>query len=204
MIQVSYLSKSPEPMTAEALLSLLNECRTNNRKNGVTGMLLYANGTFLQAIEGEEKVIDALLERIYADPRHAEIQMLHRTEIDRPQYADWSMGFDQVSNEALDEVEGLRDFGEENFNFDYLVGHGSVMDSLLDHYRQPNWDLVIGEIDAQKSVIQDLEKALSKARDRVALARLALESITEASRKGQPGEPLVELCESALDSLRPK
>ncbi|MDJ0778735.1 MAG: BLUF domain-containing protein [Gammaproteobacteria bacterium] len=202
MIQVSYVSSSPEPMTAEALLALLEECRTNNRKRGITGMLLYGNGTFLQAIEGDEPVIDDLLTRICADPRHGEIQMLQRREIDRPEYAEWSMGFDEVSNQEFGDVDGLRDFGSEDFNFDYLVGHDSVVDSLLDHYRQPNWDLVIGEIDAQKQVIQRLEQTVSQARDRIALARLALESITEASRKGQPSESLVQLCESALDSLR--
>lgn len=204
MIQVSYVSRTAQPMSAEELLVLLHQCRTNNEELGVTGMLLYGNGTFLQAIEGEEKIIDALVDRICDDPRHAAVQMLHRKEIVERQYAEWSMGFDEVSDEELEGVEGLRDFGAENFNFEYLVGHAPVLDTLLEHYREPHWDEVIGELDAKDRVIRHLEHSLSRVRDRAALARLALESITEASRKGQPHESIIRLCESALNSLRPK
>ena len=51
-------------MAPSQLLDLLLECRENNRSSGVTGMLLYGNGTFLQVIEGEEPVIDDLVEKI--------------------------------------------------------------------------------------------------------------------------------------------
>lgn len=204
MIQVSYVSCTSQPMSAEELLSLLHECRTNNEKLGVTGMLLYGNGTFLQVIEGEDKVIDALVDRICEDQRHAAVEMLKRKEIAERQYAEWSMGFDEVSDEELEGIEGLLDFGAENFNFEYLVGHAPVLDSLLEHYREPHWDEVIGELDAKDRVIRHLEHSLSRVRDRAALARLALEGITEASRKGQPNESLVRLCESALNSLRPE
>lgn len=130
--------------------------------------------------------------------------MLRRKEIAQREYAEWSMGFDEVSDEELGGVEGLRDFGAENFNFDYLTGRAPVLDTLLEHYREPHWDEVIGELDAKDRVIRHLEHSLSRVRDRAALARLALESITEASRKGQPHDSIIRLCESALNSLRPK
>jgi len=204
MIQVSYVSRTEEPMSSEGLLALLSQCRTNNEKLGVTGMLLYGNGTFLQVVEGEDAVIDELVASIAKDPRHAEVEIIERKTIDKRQYAEWSMGFDEVSEENLGGVKGLRDFGAENFNFEYLVGHGPVVDSLLEHYREPHWEQVIGELDAKDRVIRHLEQSLARMRDRVALSRLALESITEASRKGKPNESLIRLCESALDSLRPK
>lgn len=204
MIQVSYVSRTTEPMSASSLLALLQECRSNNERLGVTGMLLYGNGTFLQALEGEDEVVDALVERICSDDRHAEIQMLRRQEIAERQYSEWSMGFDEVSDEELEGIEGLRDFGAADFNFEYLAGHGPAVDMLLEHYRDPYWDQVIGELDAKDRVIRHLEQALARVRDRAALARLALESITEASREGQPSESLIRLCDAALDSLRPK
>ena len=204
MIQVSYVSRSAEPMSSADLLALLHQCRTNNRKQNVTGLLLYGNGTFLQTIEGEEDVIDELIGYIRDDDRHAEIQMLHRIEIPERQYSEWSMGFDEVSDESLQEVEGLRDFGAVDFNFKNLTGNAEVVDSLLQHYREPHWDQVIGELDAKDRVIRHLERSLATMRDRAALARLALESITEASQQGQPNESLIQLCESALASLRRK
>ncbi|MEM7363377.1 MAG: BLUF domain-containing protein, partial [Pseudomonadota bacterium] len=36
---------------------------------GVTGMLLYHEGSFLQALEGDRAVVEALYERIEEDPR---------------------------------------------------------------------------------------------------------------------------------------
>jgi len=107
MIQVSYISSVTEPMSTQDLLTLLQECRENNAGNGVTGMLLYGNATFLQVLEGEEKVIDDLVEKIRKDQRHTNLQILHRRPIQRRQYSDWSMGFKRVSDKELQRVEGL-------------------------------------------------------------------------------------------------
>ena len=204
MIQVSYISSTSRPMSHEALLSLLNECRRNNERLGVTGLLMYANNTFLQVVEGEDDVVDNLVERICGDERHDEIQMLRRTEIDERRYGQWSMGYNEVSEQDLEEIEGLRNFSAEDFDFSLLVDNESVVDTLLERYRQSQWDMVIGEIDAQHRVLRELERALYRSRDLNAMARLALESITEASREGQPDESLLLLCESVIDSLRAK
>lgn len=202
MIQVSYVSRSREPMSAADLLALLHECRTKNKRRKVTGMLLYGNGTFLQTIEGEEAEIDKLLDSIRGDERHAEIQMLNRREIEAREYSEWSMGFDEISDEVLKDVEGLRDFGAVDFTFEELSGNAAVVDSLLQHYREPHWDQVIGELDAKDRVIRHLERSLSTMRDRNALALLALESLTEASRQGTPRESLIDLCDATVKSLR--
>lgn len=204
MIQVSYVSRVSEPLSAEQLLELLLQCRNNNRALGITGMLLYGNGTFLQAIEGDQSVIDPLVEKISTDPRHAQVQILHRKTIPARQYADWSMGFERVTDDGLGDVEGLAEFGAGDFNFDYLVGNEPVVESLMDYYREPHWDQLMGEIDAKDKVIKHLNKAIAQLRERAQIARLALEGVTEASRKGQSSEAVLQLCESALDSLRPR
>jgi uncharacterized membrane protein (DUF373 family) len=128
MIQISYISAATEPMSTQALLGLLQECRENNAGRGVTGMLLYGNGTFLQVLEGEERVIDGLID--------TDLQILHRTTIERRQYSDWSMGFKRVSDKELRHVEGLRDFREKDFNPDYLAQNERVVQSLMDHFRK--------------------------------------------------------------------
>lgn len=135
MIQISYISSATEPWSTQELLRLLQQCRENNAGNGVTGMLLYGNATFLQVLEGEEKVINDLVDKIRTDPRHTNVQILHRRTIQRRQYSDWSMGFKRVSDKELQHVEGLRDFGEKDFNPEYLIQHGSVIQSLMDHFR---------------------------------------------------------------------
>lgn len=202
MLQVSYVSQTSEPMSPSALLDLLLECRSKNEKRGVTGMLLYGNSTFLQVIEGEDDVIDSLVSRIEADPRHDRIQTLHRRSIKEREYGDWSMGFEQVANEDLSGVDGLANFAPDDFTLDYLSDHGPVVDSLLQHYRQPHWDQVIGELDAKDRVIKRLDKALNQVSDQARIARLALESVTDAAKSGENTENLLRLCESTLESMR--
>lgn len=202
MLQVSYVSRTREPMSSGELLDLLLECREKNKKRGITGMLLYGNGTFLQAIEGEDDLIDELVAKIKDDPRHEEIQMLHRRPIDAREYAEWSMGFELVSEADLSDVEGLANFAPDDFTFEYLAGHDPIVDSLLEHYREPHWDQVIGELDAKERVIKHLEQALNNAHDQVRIARLALGSITEAARNGEPIESVLKICETTLTAMR--
>lgn len=202
MIQVLYVSTTSEPMTAVSLLDLLTQCRKNNTEAGITGMLLYGNGTFLQAIEGEEDIVDPLVEKIMQDPRHAQIHTLHRKEIEAREYADWSMGYRQVTDDGLEEIEGLKQFGASDFTYDYLLGHEPVVATLMDHYRQPHWDELTREVDAKDKVIEHLKRSLAEVRNQTQVTRLALESVIEATRKDLPKESLLELCDAALDAIR--
>jgi len=189
-------------LAALALLALLLQCRTNNAAQGITGMLIYGNGTFLQTLEGDDDVIDRLMEEISKDGRHEDIRLLTRRPIESRQYADWNMGFAQVTDEALKDVDGLKDFAAEDFTFDYLIGHEPVVASLMEHFREPNFDQLIGEIYAKDKVIGHLKTALAQVRDRTQLAHLALESLTEAVRNGESTEALLPMCDSVLSSLR--
>jgi bacteriocin-like protein len=121
-------------MSAQELLGLVQKCQENNANKGVTGMLLYANATFLQILEGDDKVVDNLFNKIRQDPRHTSLKMLHRISIQRRQYSEWSMGFKQVSDKELQNVEGLKDFSKKDFNSDYLALHTTVVDSLMNHF----------------------------------------------------------------------
>lgn len=202
MIQFTYVSHVSEPLSSKQLLALLLECRTNNAKQGITGMLIYGNGTFLQTLEGDEDVIDPLMDKISKDGRHEDIRLLTRHPIESRQYADWNMGFAQVTDEALKNVDGLKDFAAEDFTFDYLIGNEPVVTSLMEHFREPNFDELIGEIYAKDKVIGHLKTALAQVRDRAQLAHLALESLTEAVRNGETTEALLPMCDCVLKSLR--
>jgi uncharacterized membrane protein (DUF373 family) len=129
-------------MPTQDLLALLRQCRENNAGRSVTGMLLYANGTFLQVLEGPDQVIDDLVDIIKKDLRHTNIQMLYRKPIERRQYSDWSMGFKRLSDKELKEIEGLRNFGEKDFNPEYLAQHSSVVQSLMNHYRKERLNVI--------------------------------------------------------------
>lgn len=142
MIQISYISSATEPMSTHSLLRLLQQCRDNNAVNGVTGMLLYSNGTFLQVLEGEQKIVEDLFEIIRNDPRHTDLRILQKKTIDKREYYDWSMGFKRISDKELKHVAGLSKFSQKDFNPDYLADHGNVVRSLMDHFRKERFKTI--------------------------------------------------------------
>jgi hypothetical protein len=65
-----------ELFSEEELIQLLETSRQNNAKIGVTGMLLYKDGNFMQLIEGPEEAVRALHAKISIDPRHRGLMTL--------------------------------------------------------------------------------------------------------------------------------
>jgi hypothetical protein len=202
MIRVTYLSQTSEPLSADGLLGLLTQCHRNNTAKGLTGMLLFGNGTFLQSIEGEATVVDPLIERISKDPRHRDIKILRRDEIKERQYSDWSMGFERVTESTLAAIPSLRNFGLRNFTADYLSTHDDVVETLLDRHRAPHWDPLIRELDARDKLIKELRTELASSRNDVEMAALVLETVVEVASNGRLDDAHLEICRSTLGSLR--
>jgi len=202
MIRVTYISQEASPLSADALLGLLSECHRNNTARGLTGMLLFGNGTFLQSLEGEREVVEALMAKIARDPRHTGMKILRQDAIEERQYVDWSMGFERVTEKTLAEIPGLRDLGLRNFNADYLGRHGEVVDSLLERHRAPHWDPLVRELDARDKLIKDLRSGITRARNDVEMAALVLETVVEVAKDGRLDEAHLELCRTTLRALR--
>jgi hypothetical protein len=93
MLQIIYASAATVPFSELALTLLLRGARANNTRLGVTGMLLYQDGSFLQAIEGDEPILEALFQKIARDERHGRVNTLLRREVEARHFGDWAMGF---------------------------------------------------------------------------------------------------------------
>jgi Sensors of blue-light using FAD len=95
MIQLIYRSKEREDFSPSDLKMLLARARVRNSAVDATGMLIYHGGMFLQALEGEEAVVNKIFRRIENDPRHGDLCVLHRNPSVRgPRiFGEWSMGF---------------------------------------------------------------------------------------------------------------
>ena len=202
MLRVSYLSRESAPFTPRALLDLLEQCRRNNPRWGVTGLLLYGNGTFLQTVEGDAAAVDALLETISRDPRHRDFRILRREEIAQRRYADWSMGFERLTDEKLRDVPGLRRLSLQDFNPEFLSQHSGVVENLLQQHRSRHWDPLIGEIDARDRLIDELRSALGASEQRMEMVALLIESVIESAAHRALDEAHMALCRSTLEALR--
>jgi Sensors of blue-light using FAD len=110
MIQLVYVSSSVKPFTHDELLQLLDKARQNNEKLGITGMLLYKNGDFMQALEGDEQQVHSLSAQIAKDPRHKDIRTLLDGPYTEREFPDWSMGFQDLNDMDPREVPGYSTF----------------------------------------------------------------------------------------------
>lgn len=202
MLRVTYLSRESHPFTSKGLIDLLQHCKLNNPSLGVTGMLIYANGIFLQTLEGTTSAVDTLLEKIERDGRHREFQILKRETINTRLYEDWSMGFEQLTEGSLKDLPPPNAFKLEDFNSEYLSSHPTVVENLLERHRSLHWDPLVREIDARDKFIHELRRLLVKANQRNEQALLVIESLVEASAEGKPNDDHLQLCRQMVQILR--
>ncbi|HTE06515.1 MAG TPA: BLUF domain-containing protein [Planctomycetota bacterium] len=113
MYDLAYASSAVGTFTPAQLVELLQISRDNNERLGITGMLLYKDGNFMQVLEGEESSVKALYAKIALDPRHRGVlQLLQSHETER-QFPDWSMGFRDLSGAAAHDIPGYSEFLNE-------------------------------------------------------------------------------------------
>lgn len=78
MHQIVYASNAVEDFSDADLKKLLLGARMRNKGLGVSGMLVFHDGTFLQALEGEKQAVNEIFASILADKRHRDIFVLLR------------------------------------------------------------------------------------------------------------------------------
>jgi Sensors of blue-light using FAD len=97
-----YTSRANQEFSAADLKQLLRRSRANNGSVSVTGILLYHDSAFLQALEGDESSVRGVFARIKKDPRHTGVSVLRDQKSfgERRIFGDWSMGFANSKNNA--------------------------------------------------------------------------------------------------------
>lgn len=132
LFELAYISVAVAPMSEQQLEALLAEARKFNTSVGVTGLLLYSDGTFFQVLEGEEGVVRELYARICQDPRHMRHMEVHAGPLQQRHFPDWSMGYRRVGREQLAAMDGYSDLLEpESSVRDAMAGHPVASYQLL-------------------------------------------------------------------------
>lgn len=116
MLSIVYASSAVRLLTRSELVDLLEISHKANNKHGITGMLLYRGGNFIQVIEGENEEVLQLYENIKADPRHKDVTLLTQDPITTRQFHDWSMGFRNLDKMTEEELAGYSDFLDNDFS----------------------------------------------------------------------------------------
>ena len=127
-----YTSRQNRPFDAADLPSLLHSSRAANSQAGITGMLLYWQGTFVQALEGERKHVCRLADAISQDRRHGAFFICSRQQIAARQFAGWSMGFRDldVARTPGDHHDGVEP-DDWSLSRELIEGNPSLVKKLL-------------------------------------------------------------------------
>ena len=93
MRQVIYASTSVGASATDLAPAILRQSRVHNGIDGITGLLCARDHRFMQLLEGPEESVALTLDRITADPRHHEIDILSDRIVEDRDFGDWSMAY---------------------------------------------------------------------------------------------------------------
>lgn len=91
LVRLLYASRAVDP-SPEIIEDILSRSRQFNPTCGITGILCYGGGIFLQAIEGGRMAVSELYGHIQKDARHKDVVLLHYEEIRERRFGGWTMG----------------------------------------------------------------------------------------------------------------
>ncbi len=102
-----YSSKATAPLSEAEIDEILEDARTRNSRESITGVLVYMDDIFFQLLEGEKDVVHATMKRIEHDTRHDSIKVFYEGDTDQPIFHDWSMAFLYATPEQMSRWAGL-------------------------------------------------------------------------------------------------
>jgi hypothetical protein len=127
LVRLLYASRAVDT-SPRAIEAILAQAREHNPACGITGILCYGGGIFLQAIEGGRMAVSALFGHIQKDVRHKDVALLHFEEISERRFGGWTMG--QVNLSRLNHAILLK--YSEKAELDPYAVSGKVSLALLE------------------------------------------------------------------------
>ena len=102
---ILYISSFKRDYTADELNVMMDGFKENNKRDGITGVIIVGQRNIMQFIQGKEDVLDKTWQKIKTDSRHKNVRVLLIGEIELTLYKDWSLkyiseisGFDKDIN----------------------------------------------------------------------------------------------------------
>ena len=135
IFRLVYGSHASVPFTKEQLLELLGNSQIRNKEWGISGLLLYREGVFLQMIEGPEEAVRSLFAKIRQDRRHHSVAILFEGYSPRRQFPDWSMSFRDLEDPLLLRNLGYSEFMNQPTDPSRGTASSSDLFTLLERFR---------------------------------------------------------------------
>jgi hypothetical protein len=131
LFQIVYTSTASESLSRVDLMELLKHSVRRNTRAGITGLLLYYDGTFMQTLEGEEAAVVSLFAKISRDPRHHHVIPLVEGPIARRDFSSSAMAFRDLNSPGLQNLPGFKEILNTPLNRDVLAPDISRCQQLM-------------------------------------------------------------------------
>jgi hypothetical protein len=96
LYRIVYVSTATPLCNDAVLRDILKDSPQHNAAVGITGLLLYKDGQFMQVLEGPEQAVKKMFEHIRQQPEHHGIMVLIEEHTHERQFTDWSMAFENL------------------------------------------------------------------------------------------------------------
>lgn len=88
----------------EDVRDILASSERNNATNSVTGLLLFDGGRYIQILEGERQDVEGLFTVINDDPRHHNLELLHKGKVTGRSFQTWRMAYETLPKGLLEDL----------------------------------------------------------------------------------------------------
>lgn len=109
-----YSSMASPEIEESDLKDIIVSAEKNNHGNEITGMLIFHDGRFFQMLEGSKEKVQAVFEKIQADPRHSAIIKLFEGETSKRHFPDWKMALKVVNADEFEKIKAYETIEEGN------------------------------------------------------------------------------------------
>ena len=105
---VLYVSTIAPEAPLSVVADIVRKARPGNQERGITGLLIFDGQRFCQQLEGPQKAVLKLIERIRIDPRHVNVEVVHNGPLAGRRFQQFSLAFSTVEDaDALARMERL-------------------------------------------------------------------------------------------------
>lgn len=108
LYEALYVSTLAEGQPVAVVAEIAGHAHVNNARRGITGLLIFDGMRFCQQLEGTQKEVLKLIERIRSDVRHTGVEVLHHGPLAERRFRQFSLAFTAVEDtEVIARMEKL-------------------------------------------------------------------------------------------------
>lgn len=110
LYEVLYVSTMAPDAPVSVVAGIAAKARLANQQRDITGLLIFDGQRFCQQLEGTQKQVLSLIERIRLDPRHTDVNVVHHGPLAARRFKQFNLGYASVDDEdvlaRLEQLDG--------------------------------------------------------------------------------------------------